>query len=116
MKGRIADLCALADLIRDRDLAGVAAAMREVADIEARLARLAAEVAARSAALRGLPAEDAALAAGADVRWLALVDRQRAALRQDLALALARRENARAGALRALGRADVLGRLASGDG
>lgn len=116
MTKRIADLRTLADLVRDRDLAILAAVAREVSAIEARLAVLAREVSARSAALRDLPEGDAALAAGVDARWLAHVDRQRAALRQDLALALARHENARAGALRALGRADVLARLAGDHG
>jgi hypothetical protein len=114
MKDRIAALGALAGMVRDRDLSALAATAREVTAIEARISDLAAQVAARTAALHDLPDGDTAFAAGADAKWLAHLDSLRAALRQDLALALARREGAKAAALRALGRADVLDRLSKG--
>ena len=111
MRRRIEALGALAGMVRDRDLAALAVAAREVSLIETRLADLAREIAARAATLAELPPDDVALVAGADAKWQAHLDRQRASLRHDLALALARRESAKAVARRALGRADVLDRL-----
>ncbi|MCR8724362.1 hypothetical protein [Frigidibacter sp. ROC022] len=111
-RGELARLGALAGILRDRDLAALAEAARRAADLSARLDDLTAEISARRAALEDLPADDAALAAGADAKWLELVARRRAALKAELAEALAHREAARAAAARSLGRAEVLDSLA----
>lgn len=111
-RARLRQLGALAGMVRDRDLGALAEAAREVAGLAGQIDGLAAEVAARSAELTGLPGGDAALAAGADAKWLGHLDRRRSVLKLELSAALARREAARALAARSLGRADVLDQLA----
>lgn len=111
-RARLVQLVALAGMVRERDLGTLAVAARDAAALAARIDGLAAEVAARSAQLSGLPAGDAALAAGADAKWLGHLDRRRLALKAEMAQAFARREAALVLAARSLGRADVLDKLA----
>jgi hypothetical protein len=108
---RLAQLGALAGMMRDRDLGALAKAANDAAALAAKIDGLAAEVAARSAQLSRLPNEDAAWTAGADAKWLGHLDRHRATLKRDLVQALARREAALRVASRSLGRADVLDHL-----
>jgi hypothetical protein len=111
---RLKALAELAGMIRDRDLARLAAAAAEARKTQAVLDNQAAALARRGAELSGAPAgtADAALMAGADARWQAQLDRRREALLRQLARQLAAREAVRVAASRALGRADVLDRLA----
>ena len=106
--GRLADL---AGILRDRDLAALADLAVQAQQLRQALADQAAAVAARSAAVRGLPTDDVALTSGRDAGWIAALDRRRAALMAELAGVLARQESVRAKAARSLGRADVLGSL-----
>jgi hypothetical protein len=110
---RIASLAALSGIVRDRDLTALAGAARTCAAVERDLQAIDAARAARAATLTGLDAADPAMMAGADARWLALLAARRRDLMLKLALARADREAAKAVALRALGRADILDRLAA---
>jgi hypothetical protein len=108
---RLEGLAHLGGMVRDRDLAALAGAVRARAAIEAELAAIEAARAARARDLAALDAPDPALRAGADGPWLAGLDRRRRALLIQLAAARAACEAAKGTALIALGRADVLDRL-----
>ncbi len=112
---RLAELATLAGMIRERDLAILARLAAEARATRARIDAQASEVAKRSAELAASPG-DAALAAGADAKWQAHLDRERGVLMAQLARTMAAREAARMTAARALGRADVLEKLAARKG
>jgi hypothetical protein len=112
---RLAGLAGLAGMIRDRDLARLADLGAQARAVQERIDGQAQAVARRSAELAA-SGGDAALAAGADARWQAHLDRERTALIGRLAQIMARRESARMAAAKALGRADVLDKLAGRSG
>lgn len=80
--------------------------MAAILQQEARLRRnLAQLIASRQNRTTGLPkADDAAMIAGADVRWHQWVDQRRAVINGELALVLAAKESCRAKLQRAFGR------------
>ena len=110
---RLQALARIGGMVRDRDLAALAAAARACAALRDEVAALDAARLARAAEVAALDRPDPALITGADARWSVLSDRRRADLMRRLALARADREAAKVAALRALGRADILEKLAA---
>ena len=112
MQKKLRKLAGLAEMVRDRDLSSLAAIAQDCAALKAQIATIDEALRARRDGLATMEGADAAMAGGADAKWVRFSEERAEALRTQLAEALARREAAKAEAQRALGRADVLDRLA----
>ena len=113
-RDRLAALADLAALVRDRDLAALAAAAATCRGLSAEMSAGQAALAGRAAEVAALAAPDPALRTGADRVWREEERRRLVSVGLALANAAAEREAAKAMALRALGRAEVLDRLKDG--
>lgn len=109
------DLAALAELaamLRDRDLARLAGAMRRAAGIAQEIEAVEDELRQRGKEVAAAEMPDTAWRAGADTPWQEFAGRRRSELTAGLANARAAAEDIRSDAVRSLGRAEALARLA----
>jgi len=109
------DLAALAELaamLRDRDLARLAEATDRAAVIAREIKAVDTGLRQRGDQIAAADMPDPAWRAGADAPWRELVERRRSDLTGVLAKARAEAEDVRCDAVRSLGRAEALARLA----
>lgn len=111
---RLHVLSDLAGIVRDRDLAQLAEAAAACQKIEAEIARIDDAVRQRLRDRAQMQTLDTAMIVGADERWTRAQEQRRRALMITLATAAAKKEAAKNAALRAVGRSDVLDKLARG--
>ncbi|HHC29845.1 MAG TPA: hypothetical protein ENK80_04690 [Rhodobacterales bacterium] len=112
MSQNLRDLEALATIVFDAEMAHLNVLSNDLSAWRAQIERLAAERAARSAALDGAGGEpDLAFLFGQDARWAGWIHQERQRLAKEVANAAARREEQVLKTQRAFGKRDALRRL-----